>query len=257
MLKKQREWYCGLWFVCVLICCFLLEKGLIALKSYPFLIAALFVVGFVSCTKDTEDLQLQESTGANAMRNPAQGLQFYYDQMLASSLYADYETSLSIFVTKMGEDAEEESFDNETEMLDWIDDNLSKTDFATYNDAVIAWEAVKDEFELVVADNKDLFDTEWDKDEWDELIIPIPEFVASSNECIFDCRDESNEGFMQAAQAYRAALRQANALAAANPVAGASATAVANLQFILDKQWVNRRFGWCLCLCDPELCPGS
>ncbi|MCW4469421.1 hypothetical protein OGH69_10630 [Flavobacterium sp. MFBS3-15] len=132
----------------------------------------------------------------------------------------------------MGEDAEEENFDDETAMLDWIDNNLSKTDFATYNDAVTAWEAVKDEFELVLADNKDFFETEWDKDEWDELIIPIPDFVASNNECIFECRNEANDGFMQAAQAYRVALRQANAFAVANPVAGASATAVANLQFI-------------------------
>ncbi|MCW4469420.1 hypothetical protein OGH69_10625 [Flavobacterium sp. MFBS3-15] len=66
------------------------------------LISTLFVVGFVSCTKDTEDLQLQESAGGNAMRTSAQDLQFYYDQMLASPLYADYETSLSIFVTKNG-----------------------------------------------------------------------------------------------------------------------------------------------------------
>jgi len=224
-------------------------------------IVTLLVICFWACTNDSESINVQQPSNTHAMRVGVD-LQDLFEEMLKSQDYTTFDTSLIEFNKKLGEDAIEHEFVNETEMLDWIGNNLSKTSFNSKNHAISEWEVVKKDFELVLDSNSALVNGKWDENDGNNITLPEDkewneDYESYSDDpCVFGCINAAESARKAAERAYLSRMQLSiNMAVIYRDIVGAALVAtIATQSYQMDQSRIKRKLRSCSCGCNPIFC---
>jgi len=184
------------------------------MKKISLLLIASIFIGFAACTNEQDTVTSKDSVEFHT-KSGAISLQSLYNIMTTSTRYISLKGLRSSFVGKMQFKGLMTDINTEAKMLNWIRVNISRTTFASYNQAELEWNNIKSESYTVTTENLEFFSAlkaqANPSNSYYNLLQPEYQIALSENPCTKACQGAFLSTVNSAAQTYSNAVAQAMA----------------------------------------------
>lgn len=197
------------------------------------------LITFVSCDKN-EFNKSDSSNESFESLYQTQGeevseLEFYYHKMISSENYRVFASKKDEFISKMNFDDDIMYLQNEEGIKDWLKNNISKTDFVDFDEALTRYEILKAELVVIITENEGFF-LQTAKPEFVEKFIPILDEDPFGNyesygTCVNGCINDGVACDREARENYAIAMGAGGAAWFGTPVIGGIAWIAATVTF--------------------------
>ncbi|MDV6168642.1 hypothetical protein R1T16_09420 [Flavobacterium sp. DG1-102-2] len=152
------------------------------MKKFSLFLAATFLVIFAACSNEESTDNNANSRAGFQQKSGSSRLDSLYNEMVTSSDYIELKSLRNSFNNKMHYTGPMMDLKPGEEFLDWINANISDTDFISYNQAVAEWRLITDKTLLVFQANLGFYDAlaaepEGSKAYYNHLINELPQLT--------------------------------------------------------------------------------